>query len=179
LGLIGIWMVMGERDAQVVGKLRAAAEIPLEFRGPSRRWPALTIPLARFPPSAATWFRLGRSMSRADHHMTLGSSRIELSRGPKVHHTRPAADPLFISAAEFFGSRVLGLVLSGGDGDGAEGLRIIKERGGTALVQDPKEAETPAMPRSAIVADHPDDCLPTGQIAERTRLFCSSIAKRF
>jgi two-component system chemotaxis response regulator CheB len=108
-----------------------------------------------------------------DRHMILGSSRIELNQGPKIHHTRPAADPLFISAAKIYGRRVLGIVLSGGDGDGADGLRIIKECGGKALVQDPEEASTPAMPRSAIMVDHPDDCLPAKDIAERVRVFCS------
>jgi two-component system chemotaxis response regulator CheB len=109
-----------------------------------------------------------------DRHMILGPGRIELSQGPKVHYTRPAADPLFISAAKSHGRRVLGIVLSGGDGDGAAGLRMIKEYGGTAFVQDPDEAEIPAMPRSAIAADHPDRCLATWEIAERTRAFCSA-----
>jgi two-component system chemotaxis response regulator CheB len=111
-----------------------------------------------------------------DHHMILGPTHIALSRGPKVHHTRPAADPLFISAAKVHGPRVMGIVLSGGDGDGAAGLRMITERGGTGLVQDPEEAEAPGMPYSAIMADHPDGCLPVEEIAERTRLFCSPIA---
>ena len=109
-----------------------------------------------------------------DRHMILGSSRIGLSQGPKIHHTRPAADPSFISAAKVHGPRVLGIVLSGGDSDGAAGLRTIKECGGLAIVQDPEEAATPAMPRAAIMmTDHPDGCLPTEEIAERTRVFCS------
>jgi two-component system chemotaxis response regulator CheB len=78
-----------------------------------------------------------------DHHMLLGRTRIRLSSGPKVHHTRPAADPLFVSAAQFHGSHVIGIVLSGGGSDGAAGLRDIREHGGVALVQDPKEGVTP------------------------------------
>jgi len=70
-----------------------------------------------------------------EHHVVLGRDRIRLSRGPKVHHTRPAADPLFISAAQAHGQRVMGVVLSGGGGDGAAGFRTIGEHGGTALVQ--------------------------------------------
>ena len=46
-----------------------------------------------------------------DHHMFLEPDRIRLSRGPKVNYTRPAADPLFISAAEVCGQRVMGIVL--------------------------------------------------------------------
>jgi two-component system, chemotaxis family, protein-glutamate methylesterase/glutaminase len=107
-----------------------------------------------------------------DHHMFLEPDRIRLSQGPKVHHTRPAADPLFISAAEAYGRRVMGIVLSGANSDGAAGLRAIIEHGGTALVQDPKEAVTPSMPRSAAMANHDAACLPVEEIAWRVRLFC-------
>jgi two-component system chemotaxis response regulator CheB len=108
-----------------------------------------------------------------DHHMLLGSDRITLNQGPKVHYTRPAADPLFISAAESHGQGVMGIVLSGGGSDGAAGLRIIREHGGTAIVQDPDEAAIPSMPLSALTADHPDACLPVAEIAQRVRAFCS------
>ena len=90
-----------------------------------------------------------------DHHMVLGFDSIRLNQGPKVHYTRPAADPLFISAAEAHGKRVMGVVPSGGNSDGAAGLRAIAEHGGTALVQDPKEAAMLYMPRAAIAADIP------------------------
>ncbi len=110
----------------------------------------------------------------ADHHMVLEETSIRVIQGPKVHHTRPAADPLFISAAEIHGRRVMGVVLSGGGGDGAVGLRTIKEFGGTAFVQDPKEALIPSMPYSAIAADHPDGCLPVEELIGRVEAFCSS-----
>jgi two-component system, chemotaxis family, protein-glutamate methylesterase/glutaminase len=109
-----------------------------------------------------------------DHHMLLRPNCIRLDQGPKVHHTRPAADPLFISAAEHHGRRVMGIVLSGGDGDGAAGLRAIAEHGGTALVQHPDEAASPSMPLAAIMVDHPDACLPIEEIARRVWTFCSS-----
>jgi chemotaxis response regulator CheB len=67
----------------------------------------------------------------------------------------------------------MGIVLSGGGDDGTAGLRAIKEHGGTALVQDPKEAQMPSMPRSAIMGDHPDACLLAEEIAQRVRIFCS------
>ena len=107
-----------------------------------------------------------------DHHMLLGPDRIRLDQGPKVHHTRPAADPLFMSAAKTHGQRVMGIVLSGGDGDGAAGLRAVAEHGGTALVQNPDEAIAPSMPRAAIMADHPDACLPIEAIVGRVAAFC-------
>jgi two-component system chemotaxis response regulator CheB len=107
-----------------------------------------------------------------DHHMLVEATVIRLTRGPKVHFARPAADPLFISAAKTYGQQVMGIVLSGGDG--APGLRAITEHGGTGLVQDPEEASAPSMPISAIRADHPDACLPANEIAQRVRAFCSA-----
>jgi two-component system, chemotaxis family, protein-glutamate methylesterase/glutaminase len=108
-----------------------------------------------------------------DHHMVLGPARIQLNQGPKIHFTRPAADPLFISAAKTRASRVMGIVLSGNGSDGAAGLRAIVEQGGTALVQDPQEAAAPSMPLAAIRADHPDAWLPIAQLVQHVRAFCS------
>jgi two-component system chemotaxis response regulator CheB len=110
----------------------------------------------------------------SDYHMVLEANRIRLNRDAKVHYTRPAADPLFASAAEVYGERVVGVVLSGGDGDGAAGLRRIKKRGGMALVQRPDDAAEPSMPRTAIEIDHPDACLPVEEIAQRVAGFCMS-----
>ena len=112
-----------------------------------------------------------------DEHMYLARGLIRMDHGAKIHHTRPAADPLFISAAETYGALVIGIVLSGYDGDGAAGLRTIKERGGIALVQKPEEAEQPSMPRAAIMADHPDACLPVAAIAARMAALCSRYAE--
>jgi two-component system, chemotaxis family, protein-glutamate methylesterase/glutaminase len=108
-----------------------------------------------------------------NHHMLLEPVRIRLNQGPQVHYTRPAADPLFVSAAEACGERVIGIVLSGGGSDGATGLQAIKEHGGTALVQHPEDAAVPFMPRAAIAAVHPDACRPVQEIAQLVRSFCS------
>lgn len=108
-----------------------------------------------------------------DHHMRLAPGRIRLDRGPKVNHSRPAADPLFVSAAESYGERVAGIVLSGWDGDGSAGLRAIKEHGGLAFVEQPDKAEVPDMPRSAIAADHPNACLAIEALAARVAALCS------
>ncbi len=108
-----------------------------------------------------------------DHHMTLEKGRIRLARGPKVNHARPAADPLFISAAEAYRERVVGIVLSGGDGDGAAGLRAIKKHDGVCLIQNPDEAEKPDMPHTAMITDHPDACLSVEEIAQRVAALCS------
>jgi two-component system chemotaxis response regulator CheB len=109
-----------------------------------------------------------------DHHMTLDHERIYLSSGPKVHYTRPAADPLFVSAAKHFGKRVVGIVLSGGDGDGAIGIQAIQDHGGTAFVQLPTEAKFSSMPLAAIAAARPD-ILSTKEIARRIGLICGPV----
>ncbi|HYG88095.1 MAG TPA: chemotaxis protein CheB [Azospirillum sp.] len=101
----------------------------------------------------------------SDHHMRLTHDAIRLDRSPKVKHTRPAADPLFQSAAEAFGPRVVGVVLTGGDADGSDGLAMITAHGGVGIVQDPDEAHAPSMPISALRTDHPDHCLPLAGIA--------------
>jgi two-component system chemotaxis response regulator CheB len=108
-----------------------------------------------------------------DHHMLLEPDRIRLSQGPKVHFTRPAADPLFVSAAAAHRERVIGIVLSGGGWDGAAGLRAIKDHGGTTLVQHPKDALMPWMPYAAIATANPDYCLPIQELAQRVGEFCS------
>jgi two-component system, chemotaxis family, protein-glutamate methylesterase/glutaminase len=107
----------------------------------------------------------------SDRHMLLSAHNVRLSDGPLVHHTRPAIDPLFTSAAEVFGKRVVGIVLSGNGSDGAGGLSAIKRRGGVALVQEPNEAAVPSMPEAAISADSPER-LPIEAIARRVSQFC-------
>jgi two-component system chemotaxis response regulator CheB len=78
------------------------------------------------------------------HHMIVEPGRIRLSRSPKTHYTRPAADPLFESAAASYGNAVVGVVLSVGDSDAAAGMLAIKRHGGIAMVQDPVEPRVPA-----------------------------------
>ncbi len=102
-----------------------------------------------------------------DRHLVLTQSHTRLVSGDKVHFTRPAVDPLFESAARSFGERVVGVVLSGGDGDGTEGLQAIKAHGGIALVQDPVESLSPSMPHSALMSAHPDGCLRIEVLARR------------
>ena len=90
----------------------------------------------------------------ADCHMTFVDGRIVLDDGAKEHHTRPAVDPLFTSAALAYGSRVVGVVLTGGGHDGMQGLLDVTRAGGLSLVQKPSEAEHASMPEYAIANDH-------------------------
>ena len=96
-----------------------------------------------------------------DFHLTIRREgtdcRVVLARTAKENYTRPAIDPLFRSAAEAFGPRAIGVILTGTLDDGTAGLAAIKACGGRAVVQDPEEALAPDMPLSAIenvVVDH-------------------------
>jgi two-component system chemotaxis response regulator CheB len=99
-----------------------------------------------------------------DHHLLLEHERICLSRGPKEHHSRPAIDPLFRSAALCYGPRVVGVILSGHLDDGTAGLQAVKGCGGLAVVQDPRDAEVASMPMSALRHVDVDHCEPVADM---------------
>jgi two-component system, chemotaxis family, protein-glutamate methylesterase/glutaminase len=94
------------------------------------------------------------------HLLVEDNGTFSLNVDPKVNFTRPAIDVLFESAADAFGPHLIGVVLSGANGDGAAGLRTIRQHGGLGLVQDPLTAQVDLMPRLAIQAAFPDFILP-------------------
>jgi two-component system, chemotaxis family, protein-glutamate methylesterase/glutaminase len=96
--------------------------------------------------------------------LSAGQRTIKLSHGPREHHTRPAIDPLFRSAASTGGANVVGLILSGYLDDGTAGLQAIKAGGGKAVVQEPSDALAPSMPQSALDKVNVDWCLPADKI---------------
>jgi two-component system chemotaxis response regulator CheB len=98
------------------------------------------------------------------HLTVVAPGCLSLDGGPKVRHVRPAADRLFDSAAALYGPRVIGIVLTGGDGDGTEGMRAIMDVGGFGVVQDPKDACDPHMPMSALDGAGPHYCVPIDQM---------------
>jgi two-component system chemotaxis response regulator CheB len=100
-----------------------------------------------------------------DQHLIIEPNLIRLTRGPKENRFRPAVDPLFRSAAQVYGPRVIGVILTGNLDDGTAGLWAVKQLGGTAIVQDPEDAAAPSMPRSAMKQVKVDHCLPLAEIA--------------
>lgn len=99
-----------------------------------------------------------------DRHMIVADGRLRLTRGPKENWARPAIDPLFKSAAEAYGPNAVGVILTGKLNDGTAGLFEIKQRGGVAVVQDPRDATYPDMPGSAAAHVALDYCLPLAEI---------------
>jgi two-component system, chemotaxis family, protein-glutamate methylesterase/glutaminase len=87
-----------------------------------------------------------------DRHLLVIDGILRLGHGPRENLVRPAIDPLFRSVALQYGPRCIGIILSGMLNDGASGLATIKEAGGIALVQTPKDAEYTDMPLSALEA---------------------------
>jgi len=100
-----------------------------------------------------------------DLHMLIRRGYIHFARGPRENRLRPAIDPLFRTAAVSYGSRVVGVVLSGTLDDGTAGLMAVKRRGGIAVVQDPDDALHSGMPRSAIENVEVDYILPASAMA--------------
>lgn len=101
-----------------------------------------------------------------DHHMLLEKGYIRIARGPKENRFRPAIDPLFRSAAYVYGTRVIGVVLTGALDDGTAGLWTIKLRGGTAVVQEPADALIRSMPLNALDNVAVDYRAPAAEIGE-------------
>lgn len=99
------------------------------------------------------------------HLLFEGPGRLALSVDEKVSFSRPSIDVLFASAARVYRQDLVGIVLSGANGDGSEGLRLIRRSGGKALVQDPAEAVVETMPRMALERAGADLCASVAELA--------------
>jgi two-component system, chemotaxis family, protein-glutamate methylesterase/glutaminase len=95
--------------------------------------------------------------------------QLSLSVDDPVHHSRPSIDVLFESAVEIYGERLLGIILSGANEDGASGLAAIHDAGGLTIVQSPQTARAPNMALSALKLRPADWVLPLDEIAKLLR----------
>jgi two-component system chemotaxis response regulator CheB len=114
----------------------------------------------------------------ADYHLLVEEDAVALSVDAPVAFSRPSIDVLFQTAAQSHGQRVVGIVLTGANSDGAEGLHAIWRCGGIALVQDPETAERPEMPRAALEACPGAQARPLEAIAPELLQICGDGVSR-
>lgn len=101
-----------------------------------------------------------------DYHLLVEKDgSLSLDGSEKILWSRPSIDVTFQSAAEIFGPRTMGILLSGANNDGAFGLSCIKKAGGSTIVQHPDNAEIQAMPLSALEEMKPDFILNDHEMA--------------
>lgn len=101
-----------------------------------------------------------------NYHLLLDRGpALALSVDDLVHHSRPSIDVLFESAAEVYRNRLLGIILTGANQDGAEGLAAVHDAGGVTVVQEPETAYSPQMVVSALKLRPPDHVLSLDRIA--------------
>jgi len=99
------------------------------------------------------------------YHLSIEQDRVfSISCEPPVHYARPAIDLLMESAADAYGAALAGILLTGANTDGAEGMQRIRQRGGLTIVQDPAGAQASAMPAGAIRLCAPHLVLPLAAI---------------
>jgi two-component system chemotaxis response regulator CheB len=115
-------------------------------------------------------------LAPADYHLLVERGSFALSVDERVHYARPSIDVLFESAAQAYGAGVIGIILTGANEDGADGLAAIKEAGGVAIVQDPETSERRRMPDAAIAATSADAVLTVDEIPRFLFGLCCSTA---
>ncbi len=103
----------------------------------------------------------------ANYHVLIDDGLLSLTLEEPVRFSRPSIDVMFTSAADAYGSGAIGVVLTGANEDGAQGLSDIVKRGGRGLVQDPRSAEIAVMPHAALKAVPSAEVLPLERLAPR------------
>src|SRR6185503_4465111 len=151
------------------GGLNALSQV---LRSLPRNFPSSIVVVQHLSPTHKSWMAnlLGRStrlpVKQAEHneimlpgtvytappdeHLLVGPGKIQLAHSQLVHFSRPSIDLRFESVAGTYGSRAIGVVLSGSGRDGATGIRAMKEAGSITIVQDPEAAEFRPMPQAAV-----------------------------
>ncbi|OGU00974.1 MAG: glutamate methylesterase [Geobacteraceae bacterium GWC2_48_7] len=106
-------------------------------------------------------------LAPANYHLLVErGGELSLSIDPPVNFARPSVDVLFESAAEAYGSALIGIILTGAGFDGSKGILKIKNNGGVTIVQDPADAEMDSMPRSALQLLKADHVVPLKEIPD-------------
>jgi two-component system chemotaxis response regulator CheB len=105
-------------------------------------------------------------MAPADHHLLVRPGAMVVAKGPHENQFRPAIDPLFRSAAAHFGSRAIGVILTGFMSDGLAGIEAVHRAGGLTVVQDPVDAEFPDLPRNVLRYLNPTHVVPLAQMGD-------------
>ncbi len=108
-----------------------------------------------------------------DEHLLVGPGKIQLAHSQLVHFSRPSIDLLFESVAGTYGSRAIGVVLSGSGRDGSAGIRAIKEAGGITIAQAPDTAEFRPMPQAAVETGCIDFVVPLEKIGSTLVELCA------
>lgn len=111
----------------------------------------------------------------ANYHMLIEHGHLALSVDAPVRYARPSIDVALTSAAHAYGHRAVGVVLTGNNTDGADGLRSIAAAGGMAVIQQPETAEAPTMPQAAV------DAVPTARVfpLERIASFLAALPSAY
>ena len=123
------------------------------------------------------WIKPGTIyLAPADYHLLVEKGSFSLSVDAAVGFSRPSIDVMFESAADAYRDRLVGVVLTGANADGARGAKQIKRRGGMVIAQDPATAEAPAMPEATIEAVRVDRILPLDRIGPFLVELCRSSA---
>ena len=108
-------------------------------------------------------------------HLTIRRGEIEVSVNQQIEDRRAPVDIFFRTLAEAYQSRSVGVILSGTGANGSMGIKRIKERGGAAFVQNPREAHFNEMPRNSIATDLIDDILPVAEIPAKIIAYQQSL----
>jgi two-component system chemotaxis response regulator CheB len=109
-----------------------------------------------------------------DYHLLIERDCFALSVDDFVQYSRPSIDVLFESAADVWRERLVGVILTGANEDGAHGLARVKRVGGYTIVQNPVEAERPEMPRAALRAAEPDSVVGLAAVAPLLVKLCGT-----
>ncbi|MBA3965658.1 MAG: chemotaxis protein CheB, partial [Nitrospirales bacterium] len=130
--------------------------------------------LSKLSPLPVTFAKNGESLALGrmylappDFHLLIDHNVLVLSKGPRENLWRPLIDTLFRSAAVSFGTRVVGIILTGYLDDGVAGLLAIQRCGGITMVQDPADALYPHLPNNALAHMQVDYCLPVEGLARQ------------